>query len=116
MNLPLQPTPPIPWHLLLETLADGKITAWVAELPDCRIVADTREAAIAQLDASLEQRLGAIEVVPSSLPSPQPTEQPLPINDLPSLPQNDPYWLELMAELRASRQLEEDNPAYTSNW
>ncbi|NJM48082.1 MAG: hypothetical protein HC860_19475 [Alkalinema sp. RU_4_3] len=46
--------------------------------------------------------------------STQPTEQP--INDLPSLPQNDPYWLELMAELRASRQLEEDNPAYTSNW
>jgi hypothetical protein len=38
------------------------------------------------------------------------------IDTLPSIPSNDQYFRELMATLRADRELDDDNPAYTVNW
>jgi predicted RNase H-like HicB family nuclease len=110
MNLPLQPTPPIPWHLLLETLADGKITAWVAELPDCRIVADTREAAIAALEPLIEQRTAAIEAIsfqPNLFAAEHPSFQFIGIFE------GNTAFMDILAVLRAERELTNDNPAYT---
>jgi hypothetical protein len=38
MNLPIATVAaaaPMAWHLMVESLADGQVAAWVAELPDC---------------------------------------------------------------------------------
>jgi len=67
MNLSLSqviPNSKLTWHILLETLEVGKIIAWVAEFPECRVVADSEEevitatiAAIASLKVLLNQRM-----------------------------------------------------------
>ncbi|MFM2432730.1 MAG: hypothetical protein RLZZ511_3944 [Cyanobacteriota bacterium] len=51
------------WRMLLEQQANGQIVAWVAELPDCRVVAESREAAIGQLEALIEKRMAGIDAV-----------------------------------------------------
>jgi predicted RNase H-like HicB family nuclease len=56
------------WHIVLETLADGQVAAWIAEWPDCRVTAAGREDAIASVKQSLAAKLEAVEVV--SLPIP----------------------------------------------
>jgi hypothetical protein len=38
------------------------------------------------------------------------------VDILPSIPSDDEYFRELMATLRADRELDDDNPAYTVNW
>jgi hypothetical protein len=50
-------------QILLEALPDGQFAAWALALPDCRVVADSREGAIVALEARLEERRGAIEVI-----------------------------------------------------
>ncbi len=108
MNLPLQPT--TPWHLLLETLADGKITAWVAELPDCRIIADSREAAIAALEPLIEQRTAAIEAI-SFQPNLSAAEHPS--FQFIGIFEDNAAFMDILADMRAERELTNDNPAYT---
>jgi hypothetical protein len=61
-------TAPLDWHIVLETLADGQVAAWIAEWPDCRVTAGGREAAIESVKQSLANKLEAVEVV--SLPIP----------------------------------------------
>jgi hypothetical protein len=56
------------WHIVLETLADGQVAAWIAEWPDCRVTAAGREDAIGAVKQSLAVKLEAVEVV--SLPMP----------------------------------------------
>jgi hypothetical protein len=70
LSLP-QPTPPSPltWHILVETLEPGQTTAWVAEFPECRVVAASQLAAIAALEVLLNQRMATIKVMPLQLSS-----------------------------------------------
>ena len=64
MNLLLsQPKPNLTWHVLVETLNQGQVAAWVAEFPHCRVVQDSQEAAIAALEILLKQRLEKIQVL-----------------------------------------------------
>ena len=68
MNLLLsQPQSDLTWHFLVETLGPEQVAAWVAELPDCRVVAESREVAIAALETFLKQRLAKIQVMPLQL-------------------------------------------------
>jgi hypothetical protein len=106
---------PITWHLMVESLADGQVAAWVAELPDCRVVAGSRDAAIAQLEPLVDERMAAIDAVEFHLPI-QAMPQPHPLDDVPSIDKDDPAFIEFMAKLRADRELDDDNPAYTVNW
>ncbi len=72
MNLSLlQPVPvsTLTWHILLETLDRGQITAWVAEFPECRVVAESQEAAILALEDRLNKRMAFIKVMPLQLSS-----------------------------------------------
>jgi hypothetical protein len=72
MNLsPSQPTSAstLTWHILVETLDQGQITAWVAELPECRVIAESQEAAIAALEVLLNQRMAKIKVISLQLSS-----------------------------------------------
>jgi predicted RNase H-like HicB family nuclease len=118
MNLAIskaQPLTTLSWHILLEQQADGQVVAWVAELPDCRVVAGSREDAIAQLEPLVEKRMAGIEAVEFHLPT-QAIPQPHPLDDVPSIDKDDPAFIEFMATLRADRELDDDNPAYTINW
>ncbi|MGB8699530.1 MAG: hypothetical protein WCD18_08955, partial [Thermosynechococcaceae cyanobacterium] len=69
MNLSLsQPTTtPLAWHIFIETLEQGQVASWVAEFPECRVVADSQEAAIAALKSLLYQRMARIQVMPLQL-------------------------------------------------
>jgi hypothetical protein len=70
MNLSLsQPTSPLMWHILIESLEHGQVAGWVAELPECRVVADSQELAVAALEALLNQRMANIKVMPLQLSS-----------------------------------------------
>jgi hypothetical protein len=118
MNLPIasvKAPAPMAWHLMVESLADGQVAAWVAELPDCRVVAASRDAAIAQLEPLVDERMAAIDAVEFYLPI-QATPQAHPLDDVPSIDKDDPAFIEFMATLRADRELDDDNSAYTINW
>jgi hypothetical protein len=70
MSLSLsQPTPAIAltWHILIETLEQGRVSGWIAELPECRVIAESQEAAIAALEVLLNQRMATIKVMPLQL-------------------------------------------------
>jgi predicted RNase H-like HicB family nuclease len=70
MNLSLTQTTPIStltWHVLVEPLEQGQIVAWVAEFPECRVQAESQEAALAALEVLLNQRMATIKVMPLQL-------------------------------------------------
>ncbi|WP_404789202.1 hypothetical protein [Altericista sp. CCNU0014] len=76
MNLSLlRPVPvsTLTWHILLETLDRGQIAAWVAEFPECKVVAESQDAAILALEDRLNQRMASIQVMPLQLSSGNPT-------------------------------------------
>ncbi|NJR31325.1 hypothetical protein HC762_00855 [bacterium] len=95
-------------------LADGQVAAWVVELPDCRVVAESKAAAIAQLEPLIDVRMATIDAVEFHLPIAG--TKPHPLDDVPSIDKDDPAFIEFMATLRADRELDNDNPAYTINW
>jgi hypothetical protein len=114
MNLPIvAAAAPMTWHLLVETLHNGQVAAWVAELPDCRVVAASREAAIAQLEPLVQERMAAIEVLPSPFQSQVSDPKPHPITEFFGIFKDDPDFAEIVAQMRAERELDDDNPAYT---
>lgn len=69
MKLLLQPTPTptLTLHILIETLEQGQIAAWVAEFPECKVVEKSQEAAIAALEVLLSKRMARIKVMPIQL-------------------------------------------------
>ncbi len=80
MNIAIA-TPPISLatsalQILLEALPDGQFAAWALALPDCRVVADSREGAIEALQVRLKERRGAIEVIEIAIPI-TPAKHPL---------------------------------------
>jgi hypothetical protein len=78
MNLSLlQPisTSSLTWYVLVETLEQGQIAAWVAEFPESKVTAESQEAAIAALETLLNKRMATIEVIPFQLSS-QNSENP----------------------------------------
>jgi hypothetical protein len=50
-------------QVLVEALPDGQFAAWAVALPDCRVVASSREGAIESLEVQLAERMKAIEIV-----------------------------------------------------
>jgi hypothetical protein len=100
-----------PFQAIVEVLADGQVAAWVTEFQDSKVIAADRTTAIIELEKVLKKRLESIERVVIEV------ERDAPIVDtLPSIPSDDRYFRELMATLRAERELDDDNPAYTVNW
>jgi hypothetical protein len=116
-----------PFQAIVEVLADGRVAAWVTEFQDSKVIAavgvaslqENRTTAIFELEKILKKRLESIERVAIEVDSP--TEQlresaARSLDTLPSIPSNDRYFRDLMATLRADRELDDDNPAYTVNW
>jgi hypothetical protein len=52
------------WHIVVESLTDGQVAAWIAQWPDCRVVAGSRDEAVEAVRSALNQRMGTIEVLP----------------------------------------------------
>jgi hypothetical protein len=108
-------------HLWVETQTDGEFLAWIGEWPECRVTADSREQAIVDLGNRLQEQMvmRSIEVLPLQLSIPE--SEPIPaeavsIAQLPKISKDDPAFIEFMAQLRADRELDSDNPAYTIDW
>jgi predicted RNase H-like HicB family nuclease len=63
-----QPTSPLQVTLILERLDSGKVAASIFEFPSCRAEAETKDEAIAQLQATFLERLQHIEAIPWTVP------------------------------------------------
>lgn len=111
MNLHVasQASPDIMLHILLEQQPNGHVWASVPALPNCSVDRATREEAIEAIQQLLSERLAAIEVLPVKISN----------SDTPSIPtytwkpflgmfKDDPYFAEIADELRAKRQVEDD--------
>jgi hypothetical protein len=68
IKLESQPLPYLKVTLLLETLTSGKVAASVFEFPNCRVEADNRDNAIAQLQKNFLERLQQIETISWDVP------------------------------------------------
>jgi predicted RNase H-like HicB family nuclease len=71
INIDLPPSDPftnLKVTLLLEALTSGQVVASVREFPDCRVKAETREMAIAQIQATFLERLKNIEAISWNVP------------------------------------------------
>ena len=96
-------------NLILETRDDRKISARSTDFPDCVVVAETREEAIALMKQQLNERMQAIEVVAISVPRREERQ----LSDFFGIFKDDPYFAEILQGMREERELDDDNPAYT---
>jgi hypothetical protein len=107
------------FQAIVEVLANGQFSAWVTEFQDEKVIAADRTTAIVELEKVLKKRLERVERVLIEVDFPPDTlreRDAQSIDNLPSIPSDDQYFGELMATLRADRELDDDNPAYTVNW
>jgi hypothetical protein len=80
----------IDWHMAVVNLENGQVAAWITEWPDCRVEAESREAAIEAVQVLLTDRLSTIEVIPF----------PAPISAKPASSQTDNPWEPLYGLLK----------------
>ncbi|MBD1997386.1 hypothetical protein H6G00_12240 [Leptolyngbya sp. FACHB-541] len=108
--------PQWPSHLrvtiLVESLISGKVAASIFEFPTCRVEADTKEIAIAQLQSNFLEQLQHTEAIPWNVPIPstEPTWA-----QFAGIFQNDLDFQAIMETIRAERLSEDDSevdPAY----
>ncbi len=57
--------------LLLEAVKSGQVAASIREFPDCRVKAETREEAIAQIKATFLERVKNLEAISWNVPIPE---------------------------------------------
>jgi predicted RNase H-like HicB family nuclease len=95
--------------LLLEPQNSGRFIASVMEFPGCRIEADTRAAAIVLVQSQLQDYLKQVELIRVVLPSEFEAGKPDPWDKLFGLFKDDPDFAEIAAEIRASREVDDDS-------
>jgi hypothetical protein len=91
--------------ILVESLTSGKVSASIFEFPTCRVEADTKEIAIAQLQSTFLEQLQQIEAIPWNVPIH--TTEPAWMQFV-GVFQNDLDFQIIMETIRAER-LSEDN-------
>ena len=123
MNLELSQSDPfhnLKVTLLLESLTSGQVAASVREFPDCRVKAETREAAImlriaianAQIQATFLERLKNIEAITWNVPIQ--TSEPNWLK-FAGVFKDDADFVEIMESIRAERTSDDDSevdPSY----
>ncbi|MEG4534567.1 hypothetical protein [Microcoleus sp. D2_18a_D3] len=98
--------------LLLESLTSGEVAASVREFPDCQVKAETREAAIAQIQATFLERLKNIEAISWNVPiqALEPTWM-----KFAGVFKDDADFVAIMESIRAERTSDDDSevdPSY----
>jgi len=88
--------------LLLETLPSGQVAASILEFPHWRVEAETREAAISQLQATFLKRLKYIETAAWDVPLPTSEPSWMPFAGTFS---NDPDFAAIMDTIRHERDI-----------
>jgi hypothetical protein len=101
-----QPTSPLQVTLILERLDPGKVAASIFEFPSCRVEAETKDEAIAQLQATFLERLQYIEAIPWTVPIS--ASEPVWMQ-FSGVFKNDPDFLAIMADIQAERDSEDDS-------
>jgi hypothetical protein len=115
INLDLSPSNPftnLKVTLLLEALTSGQVAASILEFPDCRVKAETREAAIAQIQATFLERLKNIEAISWNVPIQ--TSEPSWIK-FAGVFKDDADFAAIMESIRAERTSDDDSevdPSY----
>jgi hypothetical protein len=94
------------WHIVLESLIDGQVAASIAELPDCKVIEGSRDEAIAAVRSALDERLGAIEVVPIEIDVTTPEH---PIMKFVGIFKDDPSFIAWSDEFWAEKQRSHDD-------
>jgi hypothetical protein len=94
------------WHIVLESLVDGQVAASIAELPDCKVIAGSKDEAIAAVRSALDERLGAIEVVPIEIDMRHPEH---PIMKFVGMFEDDPSFIAWSDEFWAEKQRSHDD-------
>jgi predicted RNase H-like HicB family nuclease len=105
-------TPLLKVTLLLEPLASGQFVASIFEFPECRVEADTREIAIAQVQAAFLDRLKHIEAISWDVPIS--TSEPAWMK-FAGIFENDADFATIMEKVRAERTSNDESevdPSY----
>lgn len=98
------------WHILLESQANGRVLATVPALPNCTLERSNREEALEAIQQLLSERLAHVEVLPVHI---SPTVDAASFKEQSWQPflglfKDDRYFAELADELRAKRQIDDD--------
>jgi predicted RNase H-like HicB family nuclease len=91
------------YKVLLENTAEGKALATVLELPECRVTADTTEAALFEVQQQLSHRLASAEVVSVQIPS----QGGHPMLKFAGIFKDDPDFAGVIASIAAERTIVE---------
>lgn len=100
------PYPNLKVTLLLETLPDGKISASVLEFLNCQVEAQTKETAIAQLQAIFLERIQRRSAIPWNVPVP--VSKPTWIQ-FAGVFKDDPDFQEIMDNIRAEKMTDDNS-------
>lgn len=98
--------------LLVETLKNGQFAASIFEFPNFRVEAQTREEAIAQLQANFLERFSHIEAISWNVPL---SASPPTWMQFAGVFQDDPDFKDIMDGIRAERISDDDtevDPSY----
>ena len=106
-------TSKLKWHVLIQALETGQFSAWVAEFPECKVIAESEESAIAALEARLTQQMATVRVVPVQIsPVVAPAESPW--NKLVGLLKEDENFAEWSDQFWAKKQKSVEDDAILS--
>jgi predicted RNase H-like HicB family nuclease len=109
MNLPVQlSSNPLKLTLVIEKLVSGGVTASVMEFPQCRVEAETRERAIAQIQSDLATLLERLEFLPLEISKTQVESSASPWIKYAGMFQNDPDFAAIAAAIRAERDTDDE--------
>jgi hypothetical protein len=125
MNLAVSPIAAhtLKMTLSLQTLDSGRILATVLEISDCHVEAETREEAIAAVNASLQERFSQVELLAievSILPSDatsapvNPTNQPW--MEFAGIFKDDPYFERVLQTIQSERDANGDEEIDASEY
>ena len=95
------------WNILLESTADGFTVATVLEVPDCQTTDETKEGAVEKVQQLLQKRLAKAEIIQIPVPI-QPVTSENPLMKFAGIFQDDPYFMEIIKEMRAEREQDSD--------
>jgi hypothetical protein len=105
MNSPDRPSKDLNLHILLESTEMGGAIAAIAEISDCRVEADSREAALAALQQLLKQRLAQMEIIPLALSLETPVREN-PWMEFIGMFEGDAEFAEMAKSLRQERGID----------